>query len=87
MTAAKTLEWLQEKKNIITTRASRSGTLLLSAAKYALSGNIKRATVAMKAFNAASKANLLGILASLALGAGVAIYKFATPHFRCGKSR
>ena len=78
LTAAKTLEWLQEKKNIITTRASRSGTLLLSAAKYALSGNIKRATVAMKAFNAASKANLLGILASLALGAGVAIYKFAT---------
>ena len=51
---------------------------MLSAAKYALSGNIKRATVAMKAFNAASKANLLGILASLALGAGVAIYKFAT---------
>ena len=78
LTAAKTLEWLQEKKNIITTRASRSGTLLLSAAKYALSGNIKRATVAMKAFNAVSKANLLGILASLALGAGVAIYKFAT---------
>lgn len=78
LTTAKMLEWLQEKKNIITTRASLSGTLMLSAAKYALTGNIKMATASIKAFNTASKANLLGLLASLALGAGVAIYKFAT---------
>lgn len=78
LTVAKALEWLQEKKNIIVRKASLSGTLMLSAAKYALTGNIKMAASAMKAFNAASKANLLGLLASLAVGAGIAIYKFAS---------
>lgn len=78
LTVAKALEWAQEKKNIIIRKASLSGTLMLSAAKYALSGNIERATTMMKRFNTVSKANLLGLLASLAIGAGVAIYKFAT---------
>lgn len=78
LTVAKALEWLQEKKSIITRKASLSGTLILSAAKYALSGNIERATTMMKRFNTVSKGNLLGLLASLAVGAGIAIYKFAT---------
>lgn len=78
LTTAKMLEWLQEKKNIIAKRASLSATLLLSAAKYTLTGNVKLATASMKAFNRASKANLLGLLTSLALGAGAAIYKLAT---------
>lgn len=78
LTVAKALEWLQEKKSIITRKASLSGTLMLSAAKYALSGNIERATTMMKRFNTVSKGNLLGLLASLAVGAGIAIYKFAT---------
>lgn len=78
LTAAKVLEWLQEKKNIISKQASLSATILLSAAKYTLTGNIKLATEAMKTFNRISKANLLGLLASLAVGAGIAIYKFAT---------
>lgn len=78
LTVAKALEWLQEKKSIIVRKASLSGTLMLSAAKYALSGNIERATTMMKRFNTVSKANLLGLLASLAIGAGIAIYKFAT---------
>lgn len=78
LTVAKALEWYQEKKNLIVRKASLSGTLMLSAAKYALSGNIERATTMMKRFNTVSKANLLGLLASLAIGAGIAIYKFAT---------
>lgn len=78
LTVAKVLEWAQEQKNIIVRRASLSGTLLLSAAKYALTGNIKMAVNAMKHFNTVSKANLLGLLASLAVGAGIAVYKFAT---------
>ena len=78
LTVAKALEWLQEKKSIIMRKASLSGTLMLSAAKYALSGNIERATIMMKRFNTVSRGNLLGLLASLAVGAGIAIYKFAT---------
>lgn len=78
LTVAKTLEWAQEKKNIIIRKASMSGTLMLSAAKYALSGNIERATTMMKRFNTVSKSNMFGLLASLAIGAGIAIYKFAT---------
>lgn len=78
LTTAKMLEWLQEKKNLIVQQASLSGTLLLSAAKFAFTGNLKMATNAMKAFNTASKSNLFGLLASLAVGAGIAIYKLAT---------
>lgn len=78
LTAAKVLEWLQEKKNTIARQAALSGTLLLSVAKYALTGNLNLATAAMKAFNVASKSNLIGLLTALAIAAGVAIYKFAT---------
>lgn len=78
LTTAKMKDWLLEKKTIITRNAAISGTLMLSAAKLALSGNINRATVMMKRFNTVSKGNLLGMLASVAVGAGVAIYKLAT---------
>ena len=47
-------------------------------AKYALTGNIKMAVAAFKALNTAMKGNLFGLIASLVVGAGMAIYQFAT---------
>lgn len=55
-----------------------ASTLALSTAKYALSGNLKMAAAAMRAFNVATKANLLGILASVVIAAATAFYKFFT---------
>lgn len=53
-------------------------TTLLSAAAYALlTGNIARATVAMRAFNIATKANLLGILIAAVTAIIVAIQLFS----------
>lgn len=67
-----------DQLTIIRQKALLAGTLALSLAKYALTGNIKRAIVAFKALNTAMKGNLFGLIASLVVGAGMAIYKFAT---------
>lgn len=53
-------------------------TLAWSAAKYALTGNIKLATAAMHAFNAASKGNLIGLLVSLVATLTVGLYQLFT---------
>lgn len=53
-----------------------ASTLALSAAKYALTGNIKMATAAMQRLNASMKGNLIGIIISLLATAAVAIYQF-----------
>lgn len=50
-------------------------TLAWSAAKYTLTGNIKMATAAMHAFNAASKGNLIGLLVSLVATLAVGLYQ------------
>lgn len=63
---------------IIRQKALLSGTLALSMAKYTLTGNIKMTVAAFKALNTAMKGNLFGIVAALVVGAGMAIYKFAT---------
>ena len=46
-----------------------ASTLALSAAKFALSGNIKMATTAMRAFNTATKGNLIALVASAVIAA------------------
>jgi len=55
-----------------------ASTLALSAAKFALSGNIKMATTAMRAFNTATKGNLIALVASAVIAAAMAFYKFFT---------
>lgn len=75
---AKLASLATDQLTIIRQKALLVGTLALSLAKYALTGNIKRAIVAFKALNTAMKGNLFGLIASLVVGAGMAIYKFAT---------
>lgn len=75
---AKLASLATDQLTIIRQKALLAGTLALSLAKYALTGNIKRAIVAFKALNTAMKGNLFGLIASLVVGAGMAIYKFAT---------
>lgn len=53
-------------------------TLAWSAAKYTLTGNIKLATAAMHAFNAASKGNFIGLLVSLVATLTVGLYQLFT---------
>lgn len=50
-------------------------TLALSAAKYALTGNINMATKAMKLFNVAMKGNLIGIVVSLVATLAMGLYQ------------
>lgn len=75
---AKLASLATDQLTIIRQKALLSGTLALSMAKYALTGNIKMTVAAFKALNTAMKGNLFGIVAALVVGAGMAIYKFAT---------
>lgn len=75
---AKLASLATDQLTIIRQKALLAGTLALSMAKYALTGNIKMAVSAFKALNVAIKGNLFGLVASLVIGAGMAIYKFAT---------
>lgn len=54
-------------------QAGRAAALLFSAAKAALTGNIQRATAAMRAFNMATKLSPLGLLVGV-IGAATAAY-------------
>ena len=54
-------------------QAGRAAALLFSAAKAALTGNIQRATAAMRAFNMATKLSPLGLLIGV-IGAATAAY-------------
>ena len=75
---AKLASLATDQLTIIRQKALLAGTLALSIAKYALTGNIKMAVAAFKALNTAMKGNLFGLIASLVVGAGMAIYQFAT---------
>ena len=55
-----------------------SGTLLLSAAKYALTGNIKLATAAWQRFSAQMAKNPLGLILTIITAVGVGLYQLAT---------
>ena len=55
-----------------------SGTLLLSSAKYALTGNIKLASAAWKQFSLLLAKNPLGLLLTVLTAVGVGLYQLAT---------
>lgn len=90
-TATKLATWYETKLNeakvasLMTDKITTSmhkiklaATLALSAAKYALTGNIKKATSAMHAFNTATKGNYIGLLVSLVATLAVGLYQFFT---------
>lgn len=90
-TATKLATWYETKLNeakvasLMTDKITTSmhkiklaATLALSAAKYALTGNIKMATSAMRAFNTATKGNYIGLLVSLVATLAVGLYQFFT---------
>lgn len=57
---------------------AKGATLLLSAAKALLTGNIMRASAAMRLFNMTLKANPIGLVLSLVILLGGALYSFIT---------
>lgn len=67
-----------DKASVAFHQIKLSATIALSAAKFLLAGNTEMATIAMQRFNAVSKGNLIGIIASVAVAAAMAIYQFAT---------
>jgi TP901 family phage tail tape measure protein len=66
---AKLASLVVQKAKVLWDKTELAGTLALSAAKYLLTGKIHLAKEAMIAFNTATKANLLGLIASLATAA------------------
>lgn len=66
-----------QKAKVAWEAISRAATLLSAAAYALLTGNIARATVAMRAFNIATKANLIGILIGVITAVIVAIQLFS----------
>lgn len=79
-TVATKQAWQQEllhnaalKIKTVLMQAGRAAALLYAAAKAALTGNIQRATAAMRAFNMATKLSPLGLLVGV-IGAATAAY-------------
>ncbi len=72
-TAAKWLQVTVDKVALVKTKALRGGLLLLSAAQALLTGNVKRASLAMKVFNRTTRLNPVGLLVS-ALTTAIALY-------------
>lgn len=69
---------VSQKLDTLLTAAQTAGTHLLATAKALLTGNIKKAVIAFKAFSLAIKANPIGLLVTAVIAAGMAIYKLAT---------
>lgn len=74
-TAAHTLVTAAASKGV---KVYQMALLLLSAAKAALTGNLTRATAAMRLFSIATKANPIGAVAAVLTTAVVALVQFAT---------
>lgn len=75
-TAATAAKSLVDKIDIILTAAKRGVTLALAAAYNLFTGNLTKATQAMRAFNTATKGNLIGIVTAAIATAAVAIYEY-----------
>ncbi|SHE56212.1 phage tail tape measure protein [Dysgonomonas macrotermitis] len=71
---AQRLYYTELSKGNLVTKAYILTTSLLSAAKYALTGNLARARVALQAFNVTMKANPVGAFLSVIVLLGGAIY-------------
>lgn len=69
---------VSQKLDTLLTAAQTARTHLLATAKALLTGNIKKAIIAFKAFSLAIKVNPIGLLVTAVIAAGMAIYKLAT---------
>lgn len=69
---------VRQKLDTILMAAQTAAIHLLTAAKALLTGNIKAATIAFKAFSTAVKMNPLGLLLTAIVAVGVGIYKLCT---------
>lgn len=67
-----------DKRQAVWNKTLLSGTLLLSSAKYALTGNIKLAAAAWKQFSLLISKNPLGLLLTVLTAVGVGLYQLAT---------
>lgn len=74
---AKLLSIATDKIAEIRHRIALASTLALSAAKYALTGNINLATTAMKRLNIVMKGNPIGIVVSIVATLAVGLYQLA----------
>lgn len=68
---------LVQKAKVFWDTTARAATLLYAAAKALLTGNTVRATVAMRAFNIATKANLIGVLVAVITAVVTAMVMFS----------
>src|SRR5690606_1016767 len=67
---------IQAKLKVFWDNAQRGALLLAAAAQALFTGNLTRATAAMRLFNAVSKVNPWVALASVIIAAGTAIYLY-----------
>lgn len=75
---AQLLSMATTKLSTAAIKAKQGAVLLLTAAKAALTGNIGRATAAMKLFNTVTKASPVGIIVSLVATLGVGLYQLVS---------
>jgi len=75
-TAGTLLNTIATKASVIAKEVATMATQLAAAAYMFLTGNIKGATQAMRVFNATIKASPLGLIASIAMAAGAALYSY-----------
>lgn len=74
LTALRKADTIAIKEGIVAAKAATAASNLLSAAKYALVGNLKLATVHMRAFNAALKANPIGVAITIVTALATAFF-------------
>ncbi|MBR0041770.1 MAG: phage tail tape measure protein [Bacteroides sp.] len=75
---AKVASLAMTKLQVLWNNTLKGSYLLLAAATLALTGNITRATAAMKLFNMVTKLNPWGVVLSILTAVGVAIFKFTS---------
>lgn len=74
LTALRKADTIAIKEGIVAAKAATAASNLLSAAKYALVGNLKLATVHMRAFNAALKANPISVVITIVTALATAFF-------------
>ena len=75
---AKIANLATDKLSVAYHKIRLGATLALSAAKYALTGNINQATIAMKRLNTVMKGNVFAIVATAVVALGVGLYHLLT---------
>lgn len=75
---AKIANLATDKLSVAYHKIRLGATLALSAAKYALTGNIKLATAAMQRLNVVMKGNVFAIVATAVVSLGVGLYQLLT---------